>query len=62
MKPESQSDRHAEGIAGRRVDARGGLFAGAHARLEEVLRLEVTLVEKIIYREVEVHERAGVAC
>ncbi len=55
---ECQTHCHAEGVAGRCVDAFGGVVAGAQARLEIVLRLEVAFVEEIVYREIEINPAA----
>lgn len=51
---EGEASRDRARIARRAVDARGHGIAGPHARLEEVLRLEVALVEQIVHGEVEI--------
>lgn len=53
---ERKANGYREWIAGRRVNTLNGIRVGTNARQKIILRLEVTLVKQIVYREIEVHE------
>lgn len=53
-KPESQADARGEWISGRSVDAFAQIARLASSRFEKVLRLEISFIEKVVDRKIEI--------